>query len=51
MYLNLQYIYTNLFVEYVAKNPLYPFRTDEPINNPLFAAKLEDYLMSLPALK
>jgi hypothetical protein len=51
MFSNLQYIYANIFVEYVTKNPLYKMKMDEPLDCPIFIAKMEEYLFSLPALK
>lgn len=51
LYANLQHIYSNIFIEYVAKNPLYHFNGEDPIDNPLFATKVEEYLMSLPVPK
>lgn len=51
MYSQLQHIYANIFTEYVARNPLYKLKPDEPLNNPLFAMKVEEYLLSLPSFK
>ncbi|RYG68046.1 hypothetical protein EON64_06045 [archaeon] len=51
MFENLRHIYAHIFTEYVAKNPLYRLKPDEPIKNPLFAMKVEEYLLSLPAIK
>lgn len=48
---NLQYIYSSIFVDCVARNPLYQHKVDEPINCPLFLARLEEYLLSLPFVK
>jgi hypothetical protein len=44
LYQNLHFIYTQLFVECVSRNPLYRHSPDEPINCPLFVQKVEDYL-------
>eukprot|EP01040_Poterioochromonas_malhamensis_P001553 gene1553-1644_t len=51
LYGSLQHIYSNIFVEYIVRNPLYHFKVDEPLNCPLFVAKVEEYLFSLPPLK
>lgn len=51
MYPHLQYIYANIFTEFVARNPLYRLKPDEPLTNPLFAMKVEEYLLSIPAMK
>ena len=46
-YQSLKHIYANIFVEYVTRSTLYR-RTapDEPIDSPLFSAKLEEFLQS-----
>ena len=46
-YQALKHIYANIFVEYVARSTLYR-RTlpDEPIDSPLFAAKVEEFLLA-----
>lgn len=42
----LKHIYTNLFIEYVTRNPLYRRESpDEPINSPLFEKRVEEYLL------
>lgn len=51
LFSNLQYIYANIYVEYVTKNPLYKMKMDEPLDCPIFVTKMEEYLFSLPALK
>jgi hypothetical protein len=44
LYNVLRHIYAHIFIEYVAKNPLYRYRPDEPLNCPLFVNKMEEYL-------
>ncbi len=51
LHLQLEWIYRNLFVEFVSRNPLYTLKPDETVNCPLFAQKLEEYITSLPAWK
>ena len=51
LYANLQYLYSNIFVDYISRNPLYHFKIDEPINCPFFSAKVEEYLMSIVSMK
>ncbi len=51
MYNTLQHIYSNIYIECVARNPLYNYNVNDPITCPLFAAKLEEYLLSLPAVR
>ena len=43
---HLQNIYTQVFVECVARNPLYRYLPDESINCPLFDEKLREYVMT-----
>jgi hypothetical protein len=47
---NLQHIYSSIYTECISRNPLYQFKTDEPLNCPLFVYRLEEYLLSLPQL-
>ena len=51
MHSHLQQIYSTIYIDCVARNPLYQFKTDEPIQCPLFLTRLEEYLFSLPFLK
>ena len=51
LYNNLQYIYSSIFIDYIQRNPLYKYTGNEVINCPLFAAKVEEYLLSIPILK
>lgn len=37
-------VYSNLFVEFVSKNPLYSHTQDSAIDCPLFARKLDEYI-------
>ena len=46
LYRVLHHIYSQLFVDYVARNLLIHRQPDEPINNPIFNAKLDEYLSS-----
>ncbi|KAJ1621266.1 trafficking protein particle complex subunit 1 [Pavlovales sp. CCMP2436] len=43
----LRHIYSNVYVEFASKNPLY--KLGEPLNNELFVAALDKYARSLPA--
>ena len=43
---HLQNIYSQVFVECVARNPLYRYLPDESINCPLFDEKLREYVMT-----
>jgi hypothetical protein len=40
-------VYANIYVECIARNPLYRHKPDEPLKCPLFVARLEEYLFSL----
>ncbi len=51
VHVQLEFIYKNIFVEYVARNPLYNLKPDEAITCPLFAQRLEEYITSLPCWK
>lgn len=51
LYVNLQYIYSNIFTECIVRNPLYEYDPDQPFNCPLFNTKLEEYISSLPCAK
>jgi trafficking protein particle complex subunit 1 len=42
-------IYTNIFVECVARNPLYQF--GQPITSDLFASRVHAFLSATPSLK
>jgi|LauGreSuBDMM15SN_2_FD.fasta_scaffold528170_1 hypothetical protein len=43
----LKHIYTNIFIEYVSRSPLYHRADpDEPISLPVFDAKVEEVLLS-----
>lgn len=44
LYHHLQHIYSHIYVEYVARNPLYRRNPDDPIDCPLFTAKMEEYI-------
>jgi hypothetical protein len=48
LYSNLLYVYSNIYVEYVVRNPLYRDKPDEPITCSLFESRLEEYISSLP---
>ena len=45
----LWHIYSNIYVEYVVKNPL--IQAGEQITSKLFASKLDSYIQSLPFFK
>jgi hypothetical protein len=47
LHANLQHVYAQIYVECIARNPLYRHKPDEPIRCPLFVLRLEDYLFSL----
>jgi hypothetical protein len=47
MYANLQYIYVNIIVECILRNPLYRYQPDTVYNCPLFEKKLEEYIASV----
>jgi hypothetical protein len=51
VHMQLEFIYKNIFIEYLSRNPLYNMKPDEPITCPLFAQKLEEYITSLPCWK
>ena len=52
MYQILQYIYSQLYVEYVSRNPLYRRGPDDSIDDcELFTMKVEEYLRSLNLLR
>jgi hypothetical protein len=42
---------SEIFVEFVAKNPLFDPKSSEALTIPLFDEKLEAYLQSLPCFK
>jgi hypothetical protein len=42
---HLRYIYSNIYVECVIKNPLW--RPGEPVSNPLFMSTIERYIGAL----
>eukprot|EP00743_Colponemidia_sp_Colp-15_P006321 GILK01006800.1.p1 GENE.GILK01006800.1~~GILK01006800.1.p1 ORF type:complete len:139 (-),score=6.21 GILK01006800.1:214-630(-) len=46
---DLRHLYSNVYVEYVSKNPLYS--PNEPITCPAFSTNLRNYLMGLPCYK
>ena len=48
LYSNLLYIYSNIYVEFVVRNPLYRALPDQPITCALFETRLEEYVSSLP---
>ena len=48
---NLQHIYGHIFVEYVAKNPLYDPLSNDPIDSPLFERHLQTYLEGLSCFR
>lgn len=45
-YQTLKHVYTNIYIEYVLRNPLYMFSIDSPIDSPLFEKKVDEYLRS-----
>ncbi len=45
-YLRLKYIYENLYIDYVSRNPLYSTGDGKQIRSDIFNAKLETYLTS-----
>jgi len=47
LYQSLQYIYSNIYVDCVIKNPLYRFSPDDLIDCPLFNTKLEEYIKTI----
>ncbi|KAJ1430455.1 Sybindin-like protein [Ochromonadaceae sp. CCMP2298] len=47
MYTHLQHVYSQLYVECIARNPLYRHKPDEPFKSVLFVDRLEEYLFSL----
>eukprot|EP00428_Durinskia_dybowskii_P077209 CAMPEP_0170361260 /NCGR_PEP_ID=MMETSP0117_2-20130122/3714_1 /TAXON_ID=400756 /ORGANISM="Durinskia baltica, Strain CSIRO CS-38" /LENGTH=116 /DNA_ID=CAMNT_0010615619 /DNA_START=108 /DNA_END=458 /DNA_ORIENTATION=+ len=47
LHTHLQYVYSQIYVECVARNPLYHHKPDEPFKSPLFVTRLEEYLFSL----
>eukprot|EP01041_Mallomonas_annulata_P002262 gene2262-4399_t len=51
LYQSLQYVYAQIFVECVVKNPLYRYHPDEPVNCPLFEKRLEEYIRSLASFQ
>lgn len=51
LYQTLQHLYTNIYVEYIARNPLYRRGPDDPINCPLFISKIEECLRAQSLLK
>lgn len=51
MHPTLRYIYSNIFVEYVVKNPLYIVGDGQPIRCKLFAAHLRQYIESLACFR
>jgi hypothetical protein len=46
LYQSLQYIYNNIYVECVTRNPLYRHNPNDKIDCPLFIKRLEDYVSS-----
>eukprot|EP01032_Pedospumella_encystans_P017961 gene17961-20457_t len=44
---NLQHVYSNIFVECIARNPLYKHKPDEPLKCALFVSRLEDFIFRL----
>ncbi len=46
LYEALKYIYSNIYVECVTRNPLYSYSADSPIDSPLFLIKVEEYLFA-----
>ena len=45
-YQTLKNIHSNIYIEYVARNPLYRRESpDEPINSPIFEKRVEEYLI------
>lgn len=47
LHTHLQYIYSNIYVDCIARNPLYRHKLDEVIKCSLFVKKLEEYLFPL----
>lgn len=48
LYHNLEHIYSNIFTEFVARNPLFSYDPDQPFDSPIFNSKLEEYINTLP---
>lgn len=46
LHTQLQHVYSNIYVECIARNPLYRHKPDEPFKCGLFVARLEEYLFS-----
>lgn len=44
---HLQHVYSNIYVECIARNPLYRHKPDEPFNCALFVTRLEEYIFRL----
>jgi hypothetical protein len=44
---HLNHIYSNIYVECIARNPLYRHKPDEQLKCALFISRLEEYLFSL----
>ena len=42
----LEHIYKNIYIDYVARNPMYHFQRNAPIQSLVFDTKLEEYLFS-----
>lgn len=47
LHAHLQHVYAQIYVECIARNPLYRHKPDEPFKCPLFVSRLEEYLFSL----
>lgn len=45
-YQRLEYIYKNIWIEYIARNPVYAATRNEQIQSIVFDTKLEEYLFS-----
>lgn len=44
---NLQFVYAQIYVDCIARNPLYRYQSNEPFTSSLFTSRLEDYLFSV----
>lgn len=47
LHVQLQHVYSNIYVECIARNPLYRHKPDEPFKCGLFVSRLEEFLFSL----
>lgn len=47
LYSHLQHVYSEIYVDCIARNPLYQHKLNETITCPLFIAKVEEYLLAV----